>query len=66
MSLLPVVIWIGGLVQARRRVPVTVPGPSLPVPVVPDVAPAVAPAAPSVRFVRNRLVDVPQTQGSTR
>ncbi|SNS55034.1 Glycosyltransferase, catalytic subunit of cellulose synthase and poly-beta-1,6-N-acetylglucosamine synthase [Geodermatophilus saharensis] len=75
MSLLPVAIWSAGRRRARQSAPApaatapAVPAPSLPVPsrpvlAAPDVVPA--PAAPAVRFVRNRLVDVPQTQESTR
>ncbi|MGY1607244.1 MULTISPECIES: glycosyltransferase family 2 protein [unclassified Geodermatophilus] len=59
MALLPVALWSAGRARARLRTP----APALP---APDVVPAPALAAPAVRFVGNRLVDVPQTQESTR
>nr|WP_275586384.1 glycosyltransferase family 2 protein [Geodermatophilus normandii] len=66
MSLLPVSIWAAGLVRARLRTPVRVTAPSLPRPGIPDAVRAVGPPVPAVQFAGNHVVDVPQTQESTR
>ncbi|SNS31541.1 Glycosyltransferase, catalytic subunit of cellulose synthase and poly-beta-1,6-N-acetylglucosamine synthase [Geodermatophilus pulveris] len=61
MSLLPVAIWVSGLLGTRLRpAPRPVPQP------VPQPVPVVGPPAPAVTFVGNHVVDVPVPQESTR
>ncbi|WP_448611854.1 glycosyltransferase family 2 protein [Geodermatophilus sp. URMC 60] len=64
MCLLPVAIWATSMARERLRAPERTQ--SLPAPAVPDAVTAVRPRRPAVSFAGNHVVDVPQTQESTR